>query len=714
MPRGFDVIEAAPALLAPGTGKDGADRMPISKSPQHRLHWRELAGDKPVESWFKGEGMRGFLVAALAAVIAGVFAGLPAYADPVAGDAVTPSTGDGATSGEASSSSSPATATETKPPAPATAAAEVPAQPASSEPAGAVKDGAPAEAAPEVAPPPPPAHPVVAVLREKLLDVSRKRSAGNVEALAKFYADFTDAPLWVTADGFTAKGQAIVDLIRKSDEWGLAVSAFDLPAQPASGAAPDALADAEMKIGLAGLLYANHARGGRVDPASLSRILDRKPNLPDANALIRDLAASSDPASLLRSHHPKHPQFELLRQAVLKARAPEGEKPEEERVEIPSGPNLKPGSEHPHIALLRRRLKMPAETGEPDTAYDAKLADAVKAFQKEKGLKASGILTTATRNALNGPRKPSREAEIQRLLVNMERWRWMPDDLGELYVWDNVPEFMMSVVKKDEVIHSEKIIVGKRDTPTPMFSADMLYVVFHPEWGVPDSIKVKEIWPYLQGPSFDLFGLGGGGNTRILERHNLRVSYNGRPVNASQVDWSNVDVRRYTFIQPPGAGNVLGVVKFRFPNKHDVYMHDTPQRELFASQARAFSHGCMRVQNPRRLAEILLEEDQGMTAGEVGRLLAGGYNNEVALKKPIPVHVNYFTAVADKVGKVRTFGDLYGHDSRLAAALEGRRVPVADDGYADEVALRQDPRRKSRKRSTGDPLSDMVSGLFGN
>jgi len=149
----------------------------------------------------------------------------------------------------------------------------------------------------------------------------------------------------------------------------------------------------------------------------------------------------------------------------------------------------------------------------------------------------------------------------------------------------------------------------------------------------------------------------------VLERHNLRVSYNGRPVDASQVDWSQVDIRRFTFIQPSGAANVLGAVKFRFPNKHDIYMHDTPQRELFEKPVRAFSHGCMRVDNPGRLAELLLEEDKGWPAAQVQRMLAGGYNNQVELNRQIPVHVTYFTAVVGDDGQVKYFGDIYGHDS---------------------------------------------------
>lgn len=595
-------------------------------------------------------------------------------------------------------------------------------------PAGAAKASPPASGdsanpaeppAAAEAPPPPPHDPVIAAVREKLESASGKGQTADARAaLKEFYVAFAGAPLWVSADGFTARGDAVIEEIRKAADWGLAAQAFDLPAEPAGGAAPEILADAEIEAGLAALKYANHARGGRIDPPSVSSMFDRKPELPDPKPLMGELAASEDPAGLLRSQHPQHRQFELLRQALLAARNPGASKPEEAQVEIPGGPTLKPGSDHPHIALLRQRLKAASETGK-EANYDDALASAVKAFQKENGLKASGFLNNATRNALNGVKKPTKAGEIQRILVNMERWRWMPRDLGDFYVWDNVPEFMTYVVKKNEVIHSAKIVVGKPKNPTPSFTANMLYVIFHPDWGVPNGIKVEELWPYLRGTDYGFFGFGGGADTRILQQQNLRVSYNGRPIDPSQVNWNNVDIRRYSFTQPPGPTNVLGVVKFRFPNRHDVYMHDTPQRNLFETPNRAFSHGCMRVQNPIKLAEILLAEDQGLSASDVARLAS--HSNQVDLKTPVPVHVAYFTAVAGEGGTVKTFGDVYGHDSRLASALEGRSVAVANDGNPDNSDfLEADPssqrqaRAQRRKPKQVEPINDILSGIFGN
>ena len=281
----------------------------------------------------------------------------------------------------------------------------------------------------------------------------------------------------------------------------------------------------------------------------------------------------------------------------------------------------------------------------------------------------------------------------------------MPEELGELYVWDNVPEFTARVVRKGLVILAAKIIVGKVENQTPVFSASMRYVVFHPEWGVPDGIKMKEILPYLRPSSGDgFFGFFGGTDTRVLQRHNLRVSYNGRPVDASQVNWSQVDIRRFQFIQPAGPSNVLGVVKVRFPNKHDVYMHDTPQRELFQRTTRAFSHGCMRLENPGRLAEILLAEDKGWPAEKVKGMLAHGNNNEVELTKQIPVHVSYFTAMVGDDGQVKHFADLYGHDARVIAALSGRAMPLEAMASAEGDQPPSKQQRRTKRRPVNDDL----------
>jgi murein L,D-transpeptidase YcbB/YkuD len=581
--------------------------------------------------------------------------------------------------------------------------------------AAAMSPAAPTVAAaetPAAAPAAPAVDPSLVQVREQLSGSLRGVDRGDKEALAAFYATHTGPLLWVAGNGFTARGRNAIAEIQAADDWGLPAAAFSLPQPPADGT-PATLADAEITLGLAVLKYARYARGGRIEPSYVSRNFDQKPQLRDPKTVIEAVAATDAPGAYLRGLHPKHPQFEKLRQALLKARAgsTKPEPAEELQVHFPDGPALKLGVKNPQVALLRQRLKLPAAGGAEDV-FDAQVLDAVKAFQKHHGIQPTGVVGGQTRAALNGAAKARPVgSDVERLVMNMERWRWLPEDLGAFYVWDNIPEFMARVVKNNHVIHSAKIVVGKVDAQTVIFSANMRYVVFHPEWGVPDSIKVKELLPYLR-PTQDVFSFFGGGSvsdTRILQRHNLRVSYNGQPVDPASVNWQSVDIKRFTFIQPGGAGNVLGVVKFRFPNKHDIYMHDTPQRELFEKSVRAYSHGCMRVQNPGRLAEILLEEDKGWTSAHVRQLLASGYNNEVALTKQIPVHVTYFTAMADDDGQIRYFADLYGHDRRMAAALSGKSLapePVAD-------AEAPQPRR-SRTARRPPANENPFSALFGN
>ena len=485
-------------------------------------------------------------------------------------------------------------------------------------------------------------------------------------ALAAFYDGRSLEPLWLTKTGLNEKGAAVVAESKRADDWGLVAKDFDLPdqARPQDGAElSDAdIAAAETKLSFAVLRYARFARGGRIpDPTTqLSSYLDRKPQLKDPKIVLEEIAAASAADAYLRGLHPKHPQFEKLRQQYLAMREEAASR--KPVVQVPKGPNLVPGKSHANVALLRQRLDvaLPDKDGQrgDETFYDALLADAVKAFQVEKGIKpANGVVNKTTRDALNYVET----ASPRRLLGNMEEWRWMPEDMGSFPVWVNFPEFTIRVVKNGTVIHSERVITGKTDTQTPIFSDAMQTVVFHPFWGVPESIKVKEIWP----------SLARGGS--MLERKGLRMQYNGRDVDPYSVDWSAADIRKFHVYQPPGSSNVLGVVKFLFPNKHQVYMHDTPTKNLFESSQRTFSHGCMRVRNPLRLAELVLGEDKGWDAGRINGLVKGGpQNNEVTLQTKVPVHVTYFTAVASDDGKVNFRSDFYGHEERITLALEGK------------------------------------------
>lgn len=525
------------------------------------------------------------------------------------------------------------------------APAEIATPPAAGEPGGTASP--PVSAAAPAAP----ADPVVSLVRERLTGLAgEKRSAGvdsdDLAAATAFYAART-APLFTQGGGLSERGIAAAAEIARADDWGLEAKAFELPSSLASPGT-EALADAETKLALAVLKYARYARGGRLDPSAVSKRFDQKPPLLEPAAVMQGITEASAADAYLRGLHPKHPQFERLRQALVALRA---------------------------------------------KASDAASANAEKPAASER-----------------------------QLIVNMERWRWMPADLGPFYVWNSIPDQMTSVIDAGKVVLSERIVVGKVSSPTPIFSADMQFVIFHPSWGVPDGIKNYELAPRLRASG------GGWFSTKplassVLRAHGLTAYRNGRPVDPDSIDWSSTDIRSYHFTQPAGARNVLGIVKFRFPNKHDVYMHDTTERNLFGGAVRAFSHGCMRVQNPMRLAEVLLARDRGWSPDEVKAAERRG--EQVTLTTPIPVHITYFTATVDDAGKITTRSDIYGLDGRVASAL-GRKdepdtTPVAqrskDTGAQSASATdAQQRRQRIRKRlvkKQPDGFTPFAS-LFGN
>jgi murein L,D-transpeptidase YcbB/YkuD len=490
--------------------------------------------------------------------------------------------------------------------------------------------------------------PAQIALRKKLSEMADRANVAPADAedlagAAAFYDAHRGSLLWVTEAGISERGKAVINEIRKADDWGLRARDFALPQLHAGTDTPEAAAAAEMALTFAVLKYARHARGGRLgDLSSISKVLDYRPPVRRPADVLTDIAASYAPDAYLRSLHPQHEQFQALRRLLLKLRG----------------------------------------------------SDATASVE---------------------PGREDRTVRLGRILVNMERWRWLPADLGEFYVWNNVPEFLTRVVRRGETIHSDRIVAGQPDWATPAFSADMKMIVFHPSWGVPDGIKRKELLPRLRdGSQSGLLGLltGTQSSRAVLERYQLQVSYQGRPIDPDQVDWRTANIGAYEFRQPPGPMNPLGVVKFMFPNKHDVYMHDTTasERDLFAKPYRGLSHGCMRVADPLRLAVILLAQDKGWSEQQVQSLVNGG-TLEVKLTTRIPVHMTYFTAMVDRQGNLQTFGDLYGLDTRMGAILFGTKVPFVTPRYDDEIrAMRTRP---DPAASSGAPtLADMIANIF--
>jgi murein L,D-transpeptidase YcbB/YkuD len=479
-----------------------------------------------------------------------------------------------------------------------------------------------------VEPQPKPLSPLAEAIARRIAAIAPSVATSERSAIAAAYQARAHEPIWTGKDGLSAPGRALAAELHNADDWGLKGADFDVP-QPAERASEELVADTEIRLTLALLKYARHARGGRFDPTQLSNYIDRKPPLLEPKRVLDEIAAATEPDAYLRGLHPRHPQFEALRQKYL-------------------------------------ALRSGAAPAEPTPAP----ADRPQAKGKKPAAASS----------------PS--SNLRRVLLNMEQWRWMPEDLGTIYVWVNIPEFTLRLVRDGKVVHSERVITGKPDNQTPIFSEQMASIVFHPFWGVPDSIKVKEILPSLLR----------GGN--VLERNGLRLQSGGRDIDHQSVDWSTVDIRRFHVYQPPGGANVLGVVKFLFPNKHDVYMHDTPTKDLFNATQRTFSHGCMRLRNPLQLAEAILAADKGWSKDHVYRLAGPGaqQNNQVHLTTKVPVHVTYFTAFANEDGRLDLRPDIYGHEERIQMGLDGKAhliVKRKDDLRAEVISRLAEARARS-------------------
>lgn len=315
---------------------------------------------------------------------------------------------------------------------------------------------------------------------------------------------------------------------------------------------------------------------------------------------------------------------------------------------------LKPGDQGPGVAALRQRMKyFMAEPGTGER-YDDALVQAVKTFQKENGLKPDGIVSGDTRRLLN---VPVRE-RINQIIINMERWRWIPKSFEADYIMVNIPEFRLKVVQDSQEVMSMRVIVGKELNNTPIFSDKMEYVVLSPYWNIPQTILVKELVPnLLRDPGY-------------LSRLDMEViDANKNLIDPYSIDWSTAADKNFRYIvrRRPGPKNDLGDVKFIFPNVDNIYLHDTPNDELFNQDKRGFSHGCVRVEEPIKLAEYLLRNARG-GAWSRERILEQIRKREekfVPLKEKLPVYLVYFTAWADEKGNVHFRDDIYGHDRVL-------------------------------------------------
>jgi murein L,D-transpeptidase YcbB/YkuD len=473
---------------------------------------------------------------------------------------------------------------------------------------------------------------------------SRKNERSAMEV---FYRDRGFAPVWIENGTRDARAKVAIDYLKTVDADGLEPSDYTAP--DFSGDA-DALAEDELNYTATVLTYARHAQNGRVHYTRVSADILYNLVPPDPAEVMAGLLDPKNVAHALASYEPQQPGYQALKAKLAEVRG-QKETPEPEIVRIPDGPKFIPGKEDPRVPLLRARLK----TGDLDNKmYDEGLADAVRAFQGDAGLVEDGIVGPRTMRALNGE-KPKRVNVVDKIVATMERWRWMPRDLGKAYVMLNIPDFTLKVVNNGKTVWTTRVVTGRPGgMATPLLTETMKFITVNPTWNVPPSIINNEYLPALQE------------DPGVLDRMGLKLTRN-----------ADGGIRIY---QPPGPGNALGRIRFNFPNKFLVYQHDTPDKYLFKHDRRAYSHGCMRVQYPDEYAEVLLNISQPNVPGTSERIrkMYGNSEININLVNPIPVHITYQTAFVDENGTLQTRDDVYGRDAPVLALLRGEDRRIAD------------------------------------
>ncbi len=547
-----------------------------------------------------------------------------------------------------------ATAPAAAPAAPAAAAVE-PAAPAA--PAAAATEPAkePAKAASNV---PAADQPVADKLKELLAAKSLRyfEHKGERPAVEKFYAARDYAPVWTQSGGVTDIAKGVIARLKDAASDGLTPSDYPVP-DFAAAASPDALAEAELKLTDSMLNYARQAQSGRMHWSQVSGDISYPEHPTDPAEVLSHITSAKDASTAstaLDSYNPPQKLYQELKAKLAELR---GEGPGQ-AIEIGEGPVLRytPARskkqaeavmEDARVPQLRARLGV--ENAEDDH-YDAKVAEAVRKFQDSVDLRETGVLDAATVRALNTPKH---DKQIDTVIVNMERWRWLPRDLGapaigDAYVILNIPDYTLKVMQHGQQVWTTRVVTGKPGVhATPLLTETMKYITVNPTWNVPPSIVYGEYLPALQQ------------DPTVLERMGLRLEH--------ERDGS------IHISQPPGEANALGRIRFNFPNKFLVYQHDTPDKYLFEKSERAFSHGCMRVQYPDQYASVLLnitEPNEHYTPEKI-RSMYGHSEIDLKFPTPIPVNITYQTAFVDEAGKLQFRKDIYGRDATMIAMLKG-------------------------------------------
>ncbi len=477
-------------------------------------------------------------------------------------------------------------------------------------------------------------------------------------ALTAHYVNSRGAIYWVG----TGRMDSFITRLQKAKNDGL--NSADYPVAFLTALRDDlnpndteSAAQAELAFSAFFVSYAADLKIGRIAPQKVDPNLFRSQKTIDVQRVLADLKKQTDPNKFLAGFEPRNTHYQALKK-MLKVYT----QVIDEGISWPTiaqGATVKAGGSDARIASVRHILSLTgdfewAETSSP--VFDQNLAIALRRFQIRHGLEAKGLLGKQTIVALN----ISPEERQRQIILNMERWRWMPDNLGEEHFLVNIAGFELQHWQSNTIIDRMNVVVGAVATQTPEFSGSMQYLELNPYWTVPYSIATKEMLPKLQSNPMAYAG-------------DFEVFAGGKVVNWNSINWSsygNGGSFPFTFRQLPGPKNALGKVKFMLPNKFNIYLHDTPAKDKFANSTRAFSHGCIRLSDPTRLAYSLLERT-GMDQSAVNDIWAGGQNTRVDLPKQIPVHLIYATAFSSENGiEFRT--DVYGRDRKLYEALFGR------------------------------------------
>lgn len=488
-----------------------------------------------------------------------------------------------------------------------------------------------------------------------------------VTPLQQFYSRRMYEPVWFGDHGLLSIAGTVPDLFASTISDGLRPEDYDYTALRRAIAAYQAglrpLPPVELELALTDsvLAYASDMLRGRVRPEELYSNWESAPRELDLARYLQEAMDAGQLVPSLRRLAPRHAHYHRLRVLLSRYRLLELEGDLET---VPPGETLKIGLRSPRVAALRRRLSQSgdlaaADSEAPSDLFNAALESAVKRYQTRHGLEPDGAAGSRTLGSLNIPL----DQRIRTIELNMERWRWLPRDLGDRFITINIASFQLYVVEQDEVTMTMPVVVGKRYHTTPVFSGSMTYLAFSPYWNVPQSIAVNEMLPKVRE------------NPAYLEQESMQV-FRGweqpvRPLESAAIDWPGVDAAGfpYRFRQLPGSHNALGGVKFMFPNKYSVYLHDTPAKGLFSRAVRDFSHGCIRVSQPMELAEYLLSDQPEWDAERIARAADQGVEQSVSLARPWPVHVLYWTSWVAPEGAVHFRADVYGRDEQLAVAL---------------------------------------------